>query len=306
MQKKKILIAVTLVLVIVSVALAVIQIKHHRKEEKKRRKKAEEIPLTLGEYDSRGRLISYPNKLEIPCPAQTSNTAVILAIGQSNSANHAEKRNRNYYRNKAINYFDGKCFSASSPLLGASGEEGEYISMIADKLVASKTYEQVVIIAAGIGGSPISRWQRYGDLNEELVAILKEASKQFTVTHILWHQGERDFGDNTTKRVYADSFKSMLETIKPFTNAPVFMAVSTKCGEKTPWWPDNTVAETQRDLVDNRTVYLGADIDTLMSLADRRGDFCHLSTSGQEKAANAFFYSIRTFAETQDHSAGGL
>lgn len=46
----------------------------------------------IGQYDRLERLIAYPNKTEVPCSAPTATTALILAIGQSNAANDAEKK----------------------------------------------------------------------------------------------------------------------------------------------------------------------------------------------------------------------
>ncbi len=37
--------------------------------------------------DGFGRLLGYPGKIEIPCPAQDCMTAILLVIGQSNAGN---------------------------------------------------------------------------------------------------------------------------------------------------------------------------------------------------------------------------
>ena len=42
--------------------------------------------------DSIHRLIRYPGKQAVPCPAQTERTWVLFISGQSNSANHAGQR----------------------------------------------------------------------------------------------------------------------------------------------------------------------------------------------------------------------
>lgn len=120
--------------------------------------------LGFGHYDAVGRLTNFPNKLRVNCPKQTDETAVLLVIGQSNSANHAEKKYTTKNPTKVFNYYEGKCYVASSPLLGATGEEGEFITPLSDKLIANGTYKKVVIISADYGGSSISRWQKDGDL----------------------------------------------------------------------------------------------------------------------------------------------
>ena len=43
-------------------------------------------------FDKFGTLSNIAGKVEIACPTQNASTAVILVLGQSNSANHAEKK----------------------------------------------------------------------------------------------------------------------------------------------------------------------------------------------------------------------
>ena len=92
-------------------------------------------PLATGEYDKFGRLVMHPNKVQVSCPPQTEDMAVLLAIGQSNSANYAEKKFTTEYPKQVFNYFEGKCYIASSPLLGANNEEGEFITVLADRIL---------------------------------------------------------------------------------------------------------------------------------------------------------------------------
>ena len=35
-----------------------------------------------------------------------------------------------------VNFFEGKCYRAQSPLLGATAEEGEFLTLLGDRLVA--------------------------------------------------------------------------------------------------------------------------------------------------------------------------
>src|SRR5688572_3399633 len=67
--------------------------------------------------DSIGRVLEVSSRADAPCPPQTSKTAVLLIAGQSNTANSGETRFHSKYPNRAVNYFDGKCYPAESPLL---------------------------------------------------------------------------------------------------------------------------------------------------------------------------------------------
>jgi len=83
-------------------------------------------------FNEIGAFSNLAEKKEVPCPVQNSSTPAVLVLGQSNSANHAEKKFSTQYPMKVLNYYLGKCYSAESPLLGASGLEGEYLTLLGD------------------------------------------------------------------------------------------------------------------------------------------------------------------------------
>jgi len=91
-----------------------------------------------------------------------------------------------------INYHKGKCFLASSPLLGATGKSGEWISLLAQELVSNGTYKSVIVMSLGIGGSPIAAWTEGSPLNKNLILNLKKISATYKITDIIFHQGESD------------------------------------------------------------------------------------------------------------------
>ena len=86
----------------------------------------------------------------IRCPKQTQNTGVILVLGQSNAANHAEYLFKRHEVEGVVNYYDGHCYAAASPLLGATGERGEWLSKTANHLVQLGIYEEVVVVSAAV------------------------------------------------------------------------------------------------------------------------------------------------------------
>jgi hypothetical protein len=244
-----------------------------------------------GQYDGIGRLTGYPGKIAVDCPDQTKYTAVLLAAGQSNSSNHAEKKIATRHPGRVFNYSAGKCYAAASPLLGASGEDGEFLTPLADELISAGTYKSVVIVSSGIADTAISRWQRGGDLNLVLLATVRAMARRYAVTEFIWHQGENDFKNRTSATSYANGFNSLLETLaEAEVVAPAFIAIATKCDAD--WVPDNAAARGQRQLVDNKRIYLGVDTDALLGASDRR-DTCHFSESGQRKTALSYAEAIR-------------
>ena len=246
---------------------------------------------SAGTFDEYGRLIAYPGKISVPCPAQTADTAVLLAIGQSNVANHAARRVTTRHGRAVLNYFDGACHIAASPLLGASSNGGEFLTLLGDRLVDLRLYNSVVIVSSGIGGSPISRWRQGGDLNAMLVETLRRLARHYQATQVVWHQGESDYANATTSDAYRAAFDSLSATLSANgIAAPIYVAVATRCGS--PWNAENDVAAAQRKLADERRVFLAADTDALLERADRY-DSCHFAEPGQAKVATAYAAAIK-------------
>jgi len=258
----------------------------------------------LGEYDEFGRLMAFPGKHRTECPAAGKSVAVLLSMGQSNSANHGEKLYQTRHPGRVLNFFDGACYDASSPLLGATGERGEFMTLLADRLVDSGRFSSVVLVASGVGGTPVSRWQRDGDLNDMLLKVVDVVQQQYRITHVLFHQGEADFRIYTSAKVYASSFNSLKESLREIgVDAPFFVSISTKCGRDAHWIPDNPTASGQQMVVagDSR-VFLGVNTDSLLLPADRTDDECHFRESGQAKTAESFALAIETFESENDRS----
>jgi hypothetical protein len=245
-------------------------------------------------FDEKYRLISYLGKVETTCPSQDKKTAVLLVIGQSNSANHGKERMHTSYPNKVFNYFNGKCYAASSPLLGASGEDGEFITPLADYLISKGIYEKVLIIASGINGSEIKRWAKGGELNKLLSSILEDVRSKYQITEVIWHQGESDFIYKTAETDYKSSFQSLVNTLRPNTGKmpPIYYAVTTRCDGDN-WYPNNPIAKVQRTLASKDNIFLAVDTDTLVLPEDRMNPgLCHFQAAGQMKTAYAFAHAI--------------
>jgi hypothetical protein len=249
----------------------------------------------LSRFDSRYPLTFFPGKKEVACPPpQAQETGVLLVLGQSNAANYGQRKFTTQYPQNVVNYFNGRCYVASSPLLGATGHGGEFITPLADELIATGTYKHIVIIAAAVGGASISRWGRHGDLNKSLIARVKKVQQEFPITEVIWHQGETDTVYITDPKVYAASFRSLVDTLtEQSVTAPIFISIATRwCHAKDRWNAVNPVASAQATLIDNKRIFLGVDTDTLVDLKDRF-DTCHFTERGQLKTAKALADSIR-------------
>ena len=241
-------------------------------------------PIETGQY---GQLIRYPEKVGMPCPQQTARTAVLVVFGQSNSANYQGQR---YHAldNRVVNFFDGRCYQAAFPLLGADGVAGESWTLLGNKLVAAGTFDQVVIISTGIGGTDIKRWAKDGDLNRMLIAVIKGLQPVYKPTQLLWHQGESDYMMDKSTKAYKSDFLSMLASLRAEgVDAPIYLSKATYAEFFGGWQPKNPVSEAQASLVDGESILAGPDTDANLGAIDR-SDGVHFAGSGQQKFADSY------------------
>ena len=238
--------------------------------------------------DAYDRLVAYRGKQEIGCPPQTDRTLVLLIIGQSNAANSSGQRQP--ASDHVANYFAGKCYVASSPLLGTTGIGGESWTLLGAKLVAAGIADQMILVSSAMSGSSIVQWQNGGKMNVMLRSVLSEISGHYKITQILWHQGENDYGTSMTKEQYAEKFMSLVKSIRAErVDAPIYVSIASRCEvTDVAWTASNPIADAQRSLPNAEAHILrGVDTDALVGPSDRVDD-CHFGASGQEKFANAW------------------
>ena len=249
-------------------------------------------------FDKFGRLVYSSDHTKINCPKQTERVGVLVAFGQSNSANHAEFRVPNSQLQGVFNYFNGDCFAAQSPLLGATGSDGEWISLTARKLIDDGVYEKVLVVSTGIGGTSIERWADGNDLNKMMMNVLVDLIEDYHVTDMIWHQGESD-RRYTHREVYVTYFKTLVSNIRNTgIDAPIFISIASICGEAKNWKYPNRVSIAQSSLTEIDGIEFGVNTDELVPI-ELRYDNCHFTKTGQEIAAFELAKSITRFHENE-------
>lgn len=241
------------------------------------------------EADALGRLTAWPGKQRVPCPEQTPDTVVILVLGQSNAGNHGQTLTVREPRPEVLNWQAGSCTLAGSPLLGATGQGGEPWTLLADHLVQGQQAKQVVIAPLAVTGSGISRWVPGGDIDQQLVREVRLLQSLYRTTHVVWVQGETDFGEIQSEERYRSSLLSVVKTLRSLgVRAPVHVSVATRCNNRVPWTADNGIARAQASIVSVPDHILrGVNMDELLGATDRY-DGCHLNTQGLNAVALAW------------------
>ena len=248
------------------------------------------------------------DKIEVDCSSiDRSKTMVILAYGQGNAANGGEGKYTS--KHNVYNVFGGKCYKADDPLLGATDNKGSVWGRLADKMIENGMYENVVIKSIAVGGSPIICWsvngtgigyggKLYGNYHSRILEANKELkSLGFSITHILWHQGESDMKNGTTTAQYKESFLDMLDSIrKNGISAPIYVALASRYGRETSQEVINAQKQLSEEHVD---IFQGPNTDIIDRLEERTEDGQRFTEIGLEKHANAWVESLKLYDKHQ-------
>ncbi len=206
---------------------------------------------------------------------------VIMALGQSNAANHGELTTT---RTAPVTLFtEGQCIKATDPLPGSTGRGGSIWSRLPGPLVIS---------VMGIDATSIADWtDARSPLRQRLtshIASMKTVGLLPTV--ILWQQGEADAKLGTTRAAYSAGLDKLANILtQAGTDAPIIMALSTVCRSNP--IPDIRAAIITQAERDTR-FKIGPDTDTLNDAA-LRVDGCHFSAAGLEQAARLWGKNLK-------------
>ncbi len=249
-----------------------------------------------------------------PCPP-ADERMVLVTAGQSNAS--ATGQSRYDASDHVFAYDNGQCFRAYDPLIGADGDDGSVWGRLADMLVSSGRYRNVVIIALARSGTTIEQWAPGGNLNDHLLTHLRDAASGGMVpTHLAWHHGEGNAGEVSTQQQYSalrssykNTFMSMVASIRSLgITAPIYPAVATICNMRSGRWSPSdidgivrfgpeklirkewgrqAIRQAQRDVATGNGIKPGPDTDTISPW--RRYDGCHFSDRGLRDHARLWY-----------------
>lgn len=274
-------------------------------------KKGNPADIVLGDLDTYDRLdqnwLSFRDTSGKQLSTTTiegdrSRTAVIIVLGQSNAANHGTGHYVAKHRVDNFSLYDGCCYHAADPLLGASGDEGNFATRLGDKLIEAGLFDRIILAPIAMGGTTVEQWADEGMFNRRILALIRRLHDAgLSTDFILWHQGEGNPGmGDAHGRQYR---KNLLEVVNTFRrygiDAPFFVALVTRCGDA-PHPNAVNIRDGQKGAVDPMAgVYLGPDTDTIG--VEHRWDKCHFDESGLDLAASLW---LQCLAES-NCTAGG-
>jgi len=226
--------------------------------------------------------------------ATRGRTAVMLVFGQSNGANSGAAPYVPRRRVFNFNLFDGHCYVAKDPLLGATESRGNFAGRMADMLIERGHFDSVVLAPIGVGGSRIEEWTTGGARHRRLQVAIKRAQVSgLTFTHLLWHQGESNAGEDANHSLYASCLRNIHAALRSYgVAAPIYVAQATVCNSP----PNETIRSAQRAVVDPALgILAGPDTDTIG--AQDRYDGCHMAESGLIKHAELWVATLTAGAD---------
>lgn len=235
--------------------------------------------------------------------AVSLNTAVrnlvLLTAGQSNMASVGPSAyapaNGSVLDN--LNVYNGLNYAAADPLLGSSYHDqlgsGGVSLRVADLLVTNGKFDRVFIVPIAVGGTSISQWRSGGALYGNIAAAMARLNAAGLIPGatgltfaFVWGQGESDIG--TAQATYQAGLGEVLSTLtatgfngRAFINKQTWNAGTT----------DANVRAAQAAVVNNVTVFAGADADTL-NAASRQADNIHYSDAGMASFATLIYNAM--------------
>lgn len=225
--------------------------------------------------------VDVSNRREVACPSARK-AIVIIGFGQSNSANQAGHRFEQSGSN-VVNFFDGKCYIAIDPMLGAAGSGGGVWIPFAEAL----TDKTVVLITFGVGSTRVSQWLDSNDLlpfYEENVRKIKSAYPNPDMA--VWIQGESDV--TTKPRLFEQQLTHWIERVKSdFQKTRLYLTGTSYCQGRS----SANIVNSQK-LVSRKfgATFIGVT-DTIKEVKHRYDD-CHFSERGIEKLVSLLVKGI--------------
>lgn len=222
-------------------------------------------------------------------------TAVIVVVGQSNAANHGAGRYAARYRVDNFNIYDGRCYRATDPLLGASGDGGNFATRLGDRLIYAGLFDRVILAPIAMGGTTVEQWAEEGMFNRRIPVLIRRLfDAGLSADFILWQQGEGNQGmGDVDGRQYRKNLLEVIRTFRRFgVTAPFFVSLTTLCGG--PHANADNIRAGQRGVVNPLAgIYQGPDTDTIG--VEHRWDKCHFDETGLEMAASLWVPIIADF-----------
>ena len=147
-----------------------------------------------------------------------------------------------------------------------------------------------------MGGTPLRRWVKGGDLYERAVSRAKAAARDGRIKGVLWHQGESDTNKKENAETYGERLAQMFRDLRQDLGLPELPIVVGQLGdfltpEKYPY------VQTVRGAIEHiPAVVAGVGYADSEGLG-HKGDHLHFSADAERELGVRFASSMRELQE---------
>ena len=171
-------------------------------------------------------------------PSAKENFHLYLLMGQSNMVGRDLKGMDSQPENPRILSLDskGKWVVAKDPLHPKVGKIESGVGpglSFATEMLKGETDPKVTIglIPCAVGGTPLKRWVKGGDLYGQAITRAKVASKDGVIKGMIWHQGESDSDKQANADSYGTRLTGMIADLRKDLGQPELPLVVGQLGE---------------------------------------------------------------------------
>lgn len=146
---------------------------------------------------------------------------VYLLMGQSNMVGRDTTGLDAQTEDSRIGYIarDGRWWLAREPMHDGGSGIGPGISF-ARQMIRMSPLVRVGLVPCAVGGSPLKRWEKGGDLYAKALERALAARQAGVLKGILWHQGETDSGNTADAASYQSRLVKMLTDFRADLGRP--------------------------------------------------------------------------------------
>lgn len=256
-------------------------------------------PFSITDYDFDGELsyVDTTGRTLNNSPISAGERALILLnVSQSNAGNWMESNYTVTNTGDVFSLFpwgNGDCYRTADPVLGPTGVGGCIDGKIGDLCINSGPWDKFVCCNISVGASAVADWRatrtgaNTGLLHHRLAAGIRRVRSFLQMqpatavldVGIFSLLGETDNTDGTSQAVWEAGFREMVATRDGLNVSwPWFVGLCTYNAGNT----SSTIRAAQAAVVDNVTIFQGADTD---DITDRQAGNTHFNNTGRDTAA---------------------
>lgn len=249
----------------------------------------QELPGREALKDPRGRTIKSP----LIVAGET--TGVFIVAGQSlaDSSVNATYSPTNASKIDEINVFDGGCYQAADPMIGASAAGAAYgcfFLRLADKMIIAGKFQRIILVPIAMGGSSITDWAPGGIYHLKLLAapkrVIAAGIPLNAISAVLWQQGETDASNSMLQATYKANHDAMTTAFRALHgNIRWFLAKSTTIN----YAPIRSAVD--QIVAAGPQTFAGADTDTITG-GTNRYDSVHPTATGADAMSSLWVTAL--------------